>query len=47
MVSKTDSVVRAIIRFTGGNFRLLMRLLTQMKRVVAISLIDPFQADFG
>ncbi len=33
----SPEVVRAIIRVTGGNFRLLRRLLTQMERVVAIN----------
>ncbi len=33
----SPEVVRAIIRVTGGNFRPLRRLLTQMERVVAIN----------
>ncbi len=33
----SSEVVRAIIRVTGGNFRLLRRLLTQMERVIAIN----------
>ncbi len=33
----SPEVVRAIIRVTGGNFRLLRRLLTQMERVVDIN----------
>ncbi len=33
----SPEVVRAIIRVSGGNFRLLRRLLTQMERVVAIN----------
>ena len=33
----SPEVVRAIVRVTGGNFRLLRRLLTQMERVIAIN----------
>ena len=32
-----QEVISAIIRLTRGNFRLLVRLLTQMERVLAIN----------
>jgi DNA transposition AAA+ family ATPase len=35
-----EDVVAAIIRITGGNFRLLSRLLTQTERVLEINALD-------
>ena len=35
--SPNQEVISAIIRLTRGNFRLLVRLLTQMERVLAIN----------
>jgi hypothetical protein len=35
-----DTVLAAIIRITGGNFRLLHRLLTQIARVVEINALS-------
>ena len=34
---KDEEVLAAILRMTGGNFRLLQRLLTQIARIVAIN----------
>ena len=35
-----ETTLAAIIRITGGNFRLLHRLLTQMARLVAINAVS-------
>jgi DNA transposition AAA+ family ATPase len=42
----TDEETRAaIIRITGGNFRLLQRLLTQMARLVEINALSQITRD--
>jgi hypothetical protein len=38
-------VIAAVIRLTRGNFRLLVRLLTQMERVVAINGLEALSVD--
>ena len=38
-------VIAAVIRFTRGNFRLLVRLLTQMERVLAINKLQTLSVD--
>ena len=38
-------VIAAVIRLTRGNFRLLVRLLTQMERVVAINGFETLSVD--
>jgi hypothetical protein len=38
-------VIAAVIRLTRGNFRLLVRLLTQMERVVAINGLETLSVD--
>ena len=37
--------VSAIIRFTGGNFRLIERLMTQVARVIEINQLDTLDPD--
>jgi DNA transposition AAA+ family ATPase len=41
----TPEVIAAVIRSTRGNFRLLVRLLTQMERVLAINGLETLSAD--
>jgi hypothetical protein len=36
----SSEVVSAVIRITGGNFRLITRLLTQMERVARINQVS-------
>lgn len=43
--SPAPEVVAAVIRLTRGNFRLLVRLLTQMERVLAINDLDTLSVD--
>ena len=43
--SPTPEVIAAVIRLTRGNFRLLVRLLTQMERVVAINGLETLSVD--
>jgi hypothetical protein len=38
-------VIAAVIRLTRGNFRLLVRLLTQMQRVLAINGLETLSVD--
>ena len=38
-------VIAALIRLTRGNFRLLVRLLTQMERVLAINGLQTLSVD--
>jgi hypothetical protein len=38
-------VIAAVIRLTRGNFRLLVRLLTQMERVLAINGLQTLSVD--
>jgi hypothetical protein len=38
-------VIGAVIRLTRGNFRLLVRLLTQMQRVLAINGLETLSVD--
>jgi hypothetical protein len=38
-------VIAAVIRLTRGNFRLLVRLLTQMERVLAINGLEILSVD--
>ena len=42
--SRTE-VIAAVIRLTRGNFRLLVRLLTQMQRVLAINGLETVSVD--
>jgi hypothetical protein len=41
----TPEVIAAVIRLTRGNFRLLVRLLTQMERVLAINGLETLSVD--
>jgi DNA transposition AAA+ family ATPase len=43
--SPNPEVIAAIIRLTRGNFRLLVRLLTQMERVLAINRLQTLSVD--
>ena len=43
--SPSPEVIAAIIRLTRGNFRLLVRLLTQMERVITINGLHTFSVD--
>ena len=43
--SPTPEVIAAVIRLTRGNFRLLVRLLTQMERVLAINGLEALSVD--
>jgi DNA transposition AAA+ family ATPase len=43
--SPNPEVISAIIRLTRGNFRLLVRLLTQMERVLAINKLQSLSID--
>jgi DNA transposition AAA+ family ATPase len=43
--SPNPEVISAIIRLTRGNFRLLVRLLTQMERVLAINKLQSLSLD--
>jgi len=43
--SPNPEVISAIIRLTRGNFRLLVRLLTQMERVLAINKLQYLSLD--
>jgi len=37
--------VSAVVRITGGNFRLIKRLMTQVARVMDINQLDAFDPD--
>jgi DNA transposition AAA+ family ATPase len=41
----SPDVIGAVVRLTRGNFRLLVRLLTQMERVVAINGLETLSLD--
>jgi DNA transposition AAA+ family ATPase len=43
--SPAPEVITAVIRLTRGNFRLLVRLLTQMERVLAINGLETPSGD--
>jgi DNA transposition AAA+ family ATPase len=43
--SPNPEVIAAIIRLTRGNFRLLVRLLTQMERILAINRLQTLSVD--
>src|SRR5271155_5520398 len=43
--SPAPEVIAAVIRLTRGNFRLLVRLLTQMQRVLAINGLESLSVD--
>ncbi|MGD0647008.1 MAG: hypothetical protein ABR971_03365 [Acidobacteriaceae bacterium] len=43
--SPAPEVITAVIRLTRGNFRLLVRLLTQMERVLAINGLETLSVD--
>jgi hypothetical protein len=43
--SPNPEVIAAVIRLTRGNFRLLVRLLTQMERVLAINGLQTLSVD--
>jgi hypothetical protein len=43
--SPAPDVIAAVIRLTRGNFRLLVRLLTQMERVLAINGLETLSVD--
>jgi hypothetical protein len=43
--SPAPEVITAVIRLTRGNFRLLVRLLTQMQRVLAINGLESLSVD--
>jgi hypothetical protein len=40
-----SEVIAAVIRLTRGNFRLLVRLLTQMERVLTINSLKTLSVD--
>jgi hypothetical protein len=43
--SPAPEVIAAVIRLTRGNFRLLVRLLTQMERVLVINGLEQLSVD--
>jgi hypothetical protein len=43
--SPTPDVIAALIRLTCGNFRLLVRLLTQMERILTINGLETLSVD--